>query len=85
MMRSPHDLDVVQRPDRDVHGGVTSVDVESATVSVGTVLDDSTFPAVAAPAIARPKMNAMLFGAAPQIAEPISNNKMIARNTYLGV
>ena len=60
MMRSPHDLDVVQRLDRDVHSGVTGVDVEPAAVRVGAVLDDSTFPAVAAPATVRTEVVAEL-------------------------
>jgi hypothetical protein len=40
-------------------------------------------PAEPAPDMARPMMRTVLEGAAPQIAEPISNIKIETRNTVL--
>ncbi len=37
------------------------------------------------PAIARPTMNAVEFGAAPHIADPISKTAMEERKTFLGL
>lgn len=42
-------------------------------------------PAVPTPAIARPMMNAIEFGAAPHSADPISKTVMQMRKTYFGV
>ena len=40
-------------------------------------------PPAPSPAILRPKIKAIEFGAAPQIAEPISNSKTAARKVFL--
>lgn len=41
-------------------------------------------PADPSPAMARPRMKAVEFGAAPQITEPSSKRPMTARKTYFG-
>lgn len=41
-------------------------------------------PALPSPAIARPMMNAIEFGAAPQMVDPISKIPMTVKKTYFG-
>jgi hypothetical protein len=57
----------------------------SGTASVMSTITPEKMPQEPSPAIALPIMKAVEFGAAPHIADPISNNTMAMRNTHLGV
>lgn len=48
------------------------------------IITPEKIPALPKPAMARPRMKAIEFGAAPQMTEPISNNATAIRNTLVG-
>ena len=56
--------------------------MRSGTIEMIIIIPPENIPAEPKPAIARPTMNAIEFGAAPQSADPISNTKTEIRNVH---
>jgi hypothetical protein len=57
----------------------------SGTVCTMMIIAPEKIPDDPIPAMARPIMKALEFGAAPQMAEPISKSPIVERNTHLGL